>query len=295
MEEFDRYKTYLEKKMNVFIDGNFPSKVSEQMKYMCADGKKLRGVLALTFGNSKLEEPTSEVNHIAILIEILHSVSLVLDDSPLMDNDETRRDKPSFFKEYGVKYTFYYVYYCINKLLMDVMSLSRMSSKINFKSIASKLDNLITGQLLDINNDSKAVNSTTSQELYKELEVLNGDPFVETKHSVLAENIELNLYKTGSLFSLAIDLPQDIMQTNIQLPINWSLLFGLMFQYSDDYLDLDQDIDNDKPNICKILDKDTVRRIIVNGCDKLESDIDKIDINKVVVKYILDKIRSRVC
>lgn len=295
MEEFDNYKIYLEDKMNIFIDGNFPSKVGEQVKYMCADGKKLRGILVLIFGKSNLSDSSSVTNHIAILIEILHSVSLVLDDSPLMDNDDIRRDKPSFFKEYGTKYTFFYIYYCINKLLLDAISLSRVSSKLNIKHIVSKLDNLIIGQLLDINNNTVPDNCMVSQQLLKELELLNEDPFPNEKTAVLIDNIKLNIYKTGSLFSLAIDLPQDLHDTNIKISDSWSLMFGLLFQYSDDYLDLDQDIINDKPNVCKILDKPNVKKIIINGCNKLKLEINKIDINKVVLKYILDKIRSRVC
>ena len=55
MDEFDKYKTYLEINMNTFIDNNFPSKINEQIKYMCDDGKKLRGVLVLIFGSSNLE------------------------------------------------------------------------------------------------------------------------------------------------------------------------------------------------------------------------------------------------
>lgn len=295
MEEFDNYKIYLEDKMNIFIDGNFPSKVGEQVKYMCADGKKLRGILVLIFGKSNLSDSSSVTNHIAILIEILHSVSLVLDDSPLMDNDDIRRGKPSFFKKYGTKYTFFYIYYCINKLLLDAISLSRVSSKLNIKHIVSKLDNLIIGQLLDINNNTVLDNCMVSQQLLKELELLNEDPFPNEKTAVLIDNIKLNIYKTGSLFSLAIDLPQDLHDANIKISDSWSLMFGLLFQYSDDYLDLDQDIINNKPNVCKILDKHNVKKIIINGCNKLKLEINKIDINKVVLKYILDKIRSRVC
>jgi len=65
-----------------------------------------------------------------------------------------------------------------------------------------------------------------------------------------------------------------------RLPDTWSLMFGLLFQYSDDYLDLDQDIANDKPNVCKILDKQQVKTIILNGCNRLEGDILKIDLIK---------------
>lgn len=296
MEEFNRYKSYLENKMDIFINANFPSKINEQIKYMCSDGKKIRGILVLIFGKSDLGESSYVTNHIAILIEILHSVSLVLDDTPVMDNDNIRRNKLSFFKKYGFKYTFFYIYYCINKLLLDTIYLSRVSSKINLQQIISKLDDLISGQLLDINNNTKLdTYNDMSMKLYKEIELLNTYPFNDIVKPALLENIQLNLYKTGSLFSLAIDLPNSLNECESGLPGSWSWLFGILFQYSDDYLDLEQDIENDKPNICKILDREDVKKIIINGCARLEKDINILNINKSAIKYILNRIESRVC
>ena len=173
--------------------------------------------------------------------------------------------------------------------------MSVSSPKLNINYITTKLDNLITGQLLDINNTSTIAQCDTSLSLYKEIQQLNDEPFSLHKEGPLLENIKLNIYKTGSLFSLAIDLPYDLEELYGVLPDNWSLLFGLLFQYSDDYMDLEQDIINDKPNICKILDKPIVKRIIFNGCDKLQDSVNKFNLNKVVLKYILDRVRSRVC
>jgi len=70
--------------------------------------------------------------------------------------------------------------------LLDVISLSKKSDNFNFKYIISKLDNLITGQLLDINNTTNDTTildiCDTSQSLYKELEELNEVPFLDTKN-----------------------------------------------------------------------------------------------------------------
>ena len=44
-------------------------------------------------------EPLNNSLKIAILVEIIHCISLVLDDLPEMDNDDFRRDNLSFHKK----------------------------------------------------------------------------------------------------------------------------------------------------------------------------------------------------
>ena len=42
-----------------------------------------------------------------------------------------------------------------------------------------------------------------------------------------------------------------------------------MFQISDDLLDIESDLEKNKPNICSILDKDIVCKLLKNGCNWL--------------------------
>ena len=57
---------------------------------------------------------------IGICIEILHSLSLVLDDLPEMDNDNIRRDNLSFHTKYGSDYTNFFIYYMFNHIGLEL-------------------------------------------------------------------------------------------------------------------------------------------------------------------------------
>ena len=64
----------------------------------------------------KIIRITNIIYNIATCIEIIHSLSLVLDDLPEMDNDSIRRNNPSFHSKYGIDYTNFFIYYMFNKI-----------------------------------------------------------------------------------------------------------------------------------------------------------------------------------
>ena len=73
--------------------------VSEAMQYsLMAGGKRVRPVLCLAaaemFASSK-EEAQEVALPTAIALEMIHTMSLIHDDLPSMDNDDLRRGKPT--------------------------------------------------------------------------------------------------------------------------------------------------------------------------------------------------------
>ena len=71
----------------------YPEKIYEAMRYsLLAGGKRLRPILCLatcemTGGNIEMAIPT------ACALEMIHTMSLIHDDLPAMDNDDYRRGK----------------------------------------------------------------------------------------------------------------------------------------------------------------------------------------------------------
>jgi geranylgeranyl diphosphate synthase type II len=75
--------------------------LEEAMRYsLLAGGKRIRPVLALATAES-LERETSHVLPLAAAIELIHTYSLIHDDLPAMDDDDTRRGKPTNHKVFG--------------------------------------------------------------------------------------------------------------------------------------------------------------------------------------------------
>ena len=78
-----------------------PSRIVEAMRYsLLSGGKRLRGSLALA-ANAMLGGDTGEALAVACAIEMIHCFSLIHDDLPAMDDDDTRRGKPSNHIAYG--------------------------------------------------------------------------------------------------------------------------------------------------------------------------------------------------
>lgn len=79
----------------------YPEKIYESMRYsLMAGGKRLRPILCLATcelvgGNAAMAMPT------ACALEMIHTMSLIHDDLPAMDNDDLRRGKPTNHKVYG--------------------------------------------------------------------------------------------------------------------------------------------------------------------------------------------------
>jgi geranylgeranyl diphosphate synthase, type II len=77
------------------------ARLEEAMRYsLLAGGKRIRPVLALATAEALGRAP-AEVLPLAAAIEMIHTYSLIHDDLPAMDDDDTRRGKPTNHKVYG--------------------------------------------------------------------------------------------------------------------------------------------------------------------------------------------------
>jgi geranylgeranyl diphosphate synthase type II len=75
--------------------------LEEAMRYsLLAGGKRIRPVLALATAES-LERDSAHVLPLAAALELIHTYSLIHDDLPAMDDDDTRRGKPTNHRVYG--------------------------------------------------------------------------------------------------------------------------------------------------------------------------------------------------
>ena len=243
------------KVINNFIDNiyiyEYPIEIREKIQYILSDGKKLRSILYLCFINnyefSKLQEHVNDIEkcknevnlYVCVSIELIHCISLIIDDLPELDNDEIRRNKPSFHIKFGIEYTHLFMYYILHKMfiilnkkidnLIKIMSLELDTLNINTYKQYTKyiidiftfnINNLIDGQYLDleyttfinkdlyINTDLHSNNNSNSN-LYNIIIQIIINYFLHTTindsniNNELYKNILLNLKKTGTLFSLS--------------------------------------------------------------------------------------------
>lgn len=316
------YQGFINYNLDNYIVKHYPNQIHEMIKYITTGGKRLRSVMCLIFGNIELSHNKHEiVIDTAISIELIHCLSLVIDDSPSMDNDDIRRGQETFHKKFGINRTNLIVYYLINKIstLFSKYNLTLREIKL-LKVTQSSLNKLIEGQCLDININKNQVISHKNHQLdnnkyldtkyfLKEYHIiidLIPNELNNTKLCDLINNIKLNFLKTSSLFCLSLLLSSSIINENMDDKIIddltvWANLFGIAFQYSDDILDIKQDTDNNNPNITFVIGKTLTIKFVYNILSYLRTRLPEIlkilqiysDDKINIMNNILSKIKSR--
>ena len=125
-------------------------------------GKLFRGLLVMALArdhytnNEELEDPWSNHSLMASFVEIHHAYTLVHDDLPCMDDDSTRRGRPSLHKYYG-EWQAVLVGDGLLGLgyhLLSFMNSSRQRDVLRFVSWATGPKGLVHGQVLDLSEKS---------------------------------------------------------------------------------------------------------------------------------------------
>lgn len=181
-------------------------------------GKRVRPLLLLTC----LETygcPVEKGMHTASALECIHTYSLIHDDLPCMDDDDWRRDKPTLhrvYPEWHALLTGDYLLTFAFEVLAQCPHLppAQKLEILHILSQSSGAHGMIGGQMLDLSGGA-----STQTEL-------------ETLHA----------YKTGALFSCALESAAIIAQTpDRPLLKACGTKLGIAFQVHDDLQDAAQD------------------------------------------------------
>lgn len=199
-----------------------PEKIYESMRYsLLAGGKRLRPILCLTTcelmgGTIEMAMPT------ACALEMIHTMSLIHDDLPAMDNDDYRRGKLTNHKVYGediailagdglLAYSFEYVATQTRNVppqkIIEVIA--RLGRTVGAAG-------LVGGQVLDLESEGR--NDITSDTL----------TFIHT-------------HKTGALLETSVvsgAILASATDDDLQRLSRYAQNIGLAFQIVDDILDI---------------------------------------------------------
>jgi len=101
----DKYLRDRKQEVEIALDASiavtYPEKIYESMRYsLMAGGKRLRPILCIA-ANELLGGDLASAMPTACAMEMVHTMSLIHDDLPAMDNDDFRRGKPTNHKVYG--------------------------------------------------------------------------------------------------------------------------------------------------------------------------------------------------
>ncbi len=215
-------QTLVEKALDASLPLTYPEKIYEAMRYsLLAGGKRLRPILCLATcelvgGTIEMAMPT------ACALEMIHTMSLIHDDLPAMDNDDYRRGKLTNHKVYGediailagdglLSYAFEFVAtqtpnVPANQVLQVIARLGR----------AVGAAGLVGGQVVDL--DSEGLTDVSEETL----------TFIHT-------------HKTGALLEACVvcgAILAEANETEIERLSRYARNIGLAFQIVDDILDI---------------------------------------------------------
>ena len=182
-------------------------------------GKKIRSKILVDVGKI-FNVSYKKLIIIGAAVECIHAYSLIHDDLPCMDNDLTRRGKPSTHVKFG-EATAVLAGNSLLTLAFEILSDKKLNIKEKTKNILiDKLSNcaghtgIAGGQFLDLDFENKNI------------------PFKKI--------IDMQLKKTGKLFGYCSSVPAIIKNSNVKKINNFEAIgsdLGLLFQISDDLID----------------------------------------------------------
>lgn len=200
----------------------YPEKIYEAMRYsLLAGGKRLRPILCLAScelagGTTSMAMPT------ACALEMIHTMSLIHDDLPAMDNDDYRRGKLTNHKVYGddiailagdalLTYAFEFI-----ATKTENVPPQQVLQTIAHLGRAAGAGGLIGGQVVDVESEGKTDVS---------LETLN----------------YIHAHKTGALLESCVvcgGILASASEADLQRLSRFAQNIGLAFQIIDDILDI---------------------------------------------------------
>ena len=182
-------------------------------------GKKIRSKILVDVGKI-FNVSYKKLIIIGAAVECIHAYSLIHDDLPCMDNDLTRRGKPSTHVKFG-EATAVLAGNSLLTLAFEILSNKKLDIKEKTKNILiDRLSNcaghtgIAGGQFLDLDFEKKNI------------------PFKKI--------IDMQLKKTGKLFGYCSSVPAIIKNSNVKKINTFEAIgsdLGLLFQISDDLID----------------------------------------------------------
>jgi geranylgeranyl diphosphate synthase, type II len=199
----------------------YPEKIYEAMRYsLMAGGKRLRPILCLATSDM-LGAPTAIAMPTACALEMVHTMSLIHDDLPAMDNDDYRRGKLTNHKVYGEDVAVLAGDALLSYAFEYIASQTQGAQPQQVLKVIANLGKavgatgLVGGQIVDLDSEGKSIDESTLTYIH--------------------------MHKTAAL--LEVSVTSAAVLANADEPVidrlkGYAQRIGLAFQIVDDVLDI---------------------------------------------------------
>ena len=277
--QFEEYMALKTKTVNKALEEavplQHPLKIHEAMRYsLLAGGKRVRPILCiasceLVGGDESLTLP------ISCAVEMIHTMSLIHDDLPCMDNDDLRRGKPTNHKAFGeetavlagdalLSLAFQHIAAKTAKVSSDrvIQAIAELGSAVGSEG-------LVAGQVVDLCCEGKQVS--------------------------LSELEYIHVHKTAKLLEASAVCGVIVGGGNvfeIERVRNYARCTGLLFQVVDDILDVTKSSEELGKTAGKDLASDKATYPKLMGIDKAKKFARKLANQAVQELAYFDPIRA---
>ena len=289
--DFSKYliksRTSIEAALDASLGPEKPEELREAMRYsLLAGGKRLRPILCLAAcefvgGKPELALPT------AVALEMIHTMSLIHDDLPAMDNDDLRRGNPTNHKVYGEAVAILAGDALLTRAF-EMVSLrspgvpeARLLKVVGELSLMAGAPGLVGGQVVDLECEGKDVDLETLEFIH--------------------------LHKTGALLKACVTTGALIGGASREVLDSLSIYangIGLAFQIIDDVLDVTassdvlgktagKDLLSDKTTYPKLLGLEESRKRAKDLVGKAKSALQPWNMNAAPLLLLADYITNR--
>jgi geranylgeranyl diphosphate synthase type II len=263
-------------------------KIREVIEYSLKDGKRWRPIIFLSlFDTSNITlEDYPILNMCYIFVEYIHNASLMIDDLPMMDNDDMRRDKLTVHKKYdeatsklAALQLMILSYYNINRAFVELKNSQYFSDYNELSLFYNKINTLLysymgdsglcVGQLIDLSTSEKTL-----------------DEWLKMVHN-----------KTSSLFILSFTMGYIFSRKSLDHLEEINKIgeyFGYIYQILDDFEDYEQDKKrNYTNNILFIVSKEKATELVKFYFTEMINLINKHKIGCKSMKEICKLLKSK--
>ncbi len=291
MNHFINDLKYIKNKIDEDIENQIDNQILKNaIQYALENGKRWRPIIYLAlFNTSNIQiNNYKSLTNIFLFLEYIHNASLILDDMPMMDNDDFRRNKLTLHKKYdeatsklAALQLILLSQYHIANLFSELKKDNYFNDETEYNLIYNKTTNIIykylgnnglcLGQFLDLN--------------------------MNLNEKTLDNWLDMVYKKTSSLFILAFLLGYIFSRKsveNLDDIIKIGEYFGYIYQMLDDLEDFQ--IDKTKKfnnNILLIIDKSKVYQLIDSYFSKMTNLLNKYNLGCIEISNILKLLKSK--
>ncbi len=223
-------------------------------------GKRFRPMLCFGVAEA-LNVPALKVMGFAFALECIHTYSLIHDDLPCMDNDDTRRGQPTNHIQFSEDIALL----AGDALLTEAFLIlarhygAKVGVLVEMLSEGSGLNGMIRGQVLDLGRGDEVAS--------------------------LSDLINLHELKTGQLISMCFRGPALIADKKLTGVSELGMMLGLAFQVKDDLLDAEED---DQASFVRFLGVEGTQQYLASLTEKIQMGLNEFEMESGFLKELID-------